>query len=104
MFSMSRWMRGAAAMGLMLGLGGAVRADAPATKPAAKPYPLAVCVVSGEKLGAMGEPAIIQHEGREVRLCCGGCEKDFRKEPAKYLKKIDDAAAKQEAPNAGHKH
>jgi hypothetical protein len=28
-----------------------------------------------------------------VRLCCKGCVKEFKKDPAKYLKIIDDAAA-----------
>lgn len=58
---------------------------------AAKPYPLKTCIVSGEKLGEMGKPFIYTHEGREVRLCCKGCLKDFKKDPAKYLKKLDDA-------------
>lgn len=61
---------------------------------AAKPYPLATCVVSGETLGSHGEPYVMQHEGREVRLCCKGCRKDFLKDPASYLKRIDEAAAK----------
>lgn len=71
---------------------------APAVVPAedAKPekkdaYPLQTCVVSGEKLGDMGKPYVYTHEGREVRLCCKGCLKDFQKDPAKYLKKLDDA-------------
>ena len=55
-------------------------------------YPLSTCVVSGEKLGEMGEPYIMQHEGREIRFCCKRCRKDFLKDPAKYLKLIDDAA------------
>lgn len=68
-------------------------AAAPAeTAPATQPYPLEVCVVSGEKLGSMGKPYVITHEGREVRLCCQGCEADFKKDPAKYLKKLDEAA------------
>jgi YHS domain-containing protein len=54
-------------------------------------YPLQTCVVSGEKLGEMGDPYIYTHEGREVRLCCKGCLKDFKKDPAKYLKKLDEA-------------
>ena len=62
-------------------------------KPAKETYPLTTCVVSGEKLGDMGEPYIMQHEGREVRFCCKKCRKDFLKDPAKYLKMIDDAAA-----------
>jgi hypothetical protein len=41
-------------------------------KPAAKPYPLEKCIVSDE-----------------IKLCCKSCQKDFNKNPAKYLKKIE---------------
>lgn len=58
---------------------------------AVTPYPLDTCVVSGEKLGAMGEPRRFVHEGREIKLCCPGCEKDFRKDPGRYLKAIADS-------------
>ncbi|MDB6122456.1 MAG: hypothetical protein JWQ71_1449 [Pedosphaera sp.] len=63
-------------------------------------YPLKTCVVSDEKLGGdMGEPYVFTYKdkkikddsGREVRLCCKSCLKDFNKEPAKYIKKIDEA-------------
>lgn len=76
-------------------------------------YPLTTCVVSGEKLGEMGEPYIMQHEGREVRFCCKNCRKDFLKEPAKYLKLLDEAAtakdgagstAKTDDKNPSHEH
>ena len=60
----------------------------------AKPYPLKTCVVSGEKLGEMGKPYVFTHEGREIQLCCKSCLKDFNKEPAKYVKKIEEAEAK----------
>ena len=60
----------------------------------AKPYPLATCVVSGEKLGGMGEPYVFTHEGREIKLCCKSCLKEFNKAPAKYIKKIEEAEAK----------
>ncbi|HYE18852.1 MAG TPA: hypothetical protein VEA69_10430 [Tepidisphaeraceae bacterium] len=81
---------------LVLGLGITARAAEPAAgeKPKAKPYPLAVCVVSDEKLGSMGEPKAIVHDGREVKFCCASCEPQFKKDPAKYLKKIDEAAGK----------
>lgn len=60
----------------------------------AKPYPLKTCVVSDEKLGEMGTPYVFTHEGREVKLCCKSCVKDFNKEPAKYMKKIAAAEKK----------
>jgi YHS domain-containing protein len=80
---------------LALSLGAAVAAETK-NKATTKPYPLATCVVSGEKLGGdMGEPYVIQYKGREVRFCCKDCEKEFRKDPEKYLKKLDAAAATQ---------
>ncbi len=59
-----------------------------------KPYPLETCVVSGEKLGEMGKPFVYQHEGREIKFCCKNCLKDFKKDTAKYIKKIEEAEAK----------
>ena len=59
-----------------------------------KPYTLKTCIVSGEKLGEMGKPVVYVHEGREVKFCCKDCVKDFKKDPAKYVKKIDEAEAK----------
>ena len=61
-----------------------------AAKP--KPYPLQTCVVSDEKFGGdMGEPYVFTHEGREIKLCCKSCLKDFKKASAKYVKKLDAA-------------
>jgi YHS domain-containing protein len=61
--------------------------------PAPDDYPLDVCVVSGQKLGSMGEPVVITHEGQEVRFCCAGCIDAFKADPQKYLRKIADARA-----------
>jgi YHS domain-containing protein len=33
---------------------------------------------------------VFKHEGREIKLCCKDCRKDFDKDPAKYLKKLDE--------------
>lgn len=60
-------------------------------KSKAIPYPLDVCLVSNEKLGSMGKPFEFIHEGREIKLCCKQCEKEFKAETAKYVKKFDDA-------------
>jgi YHS domain-containing protein len=67
-------------------------ADAKTQKP--KPYPLKTCVVTDEKLGEMGDAYVFVHEGREIKLCCKSCLKDFKKDPAKYIKKIEAAEAK----------
>jgi hypothetical protein len=56
---------------------------------AVKPYQLETCVVSGEKLGEMGKPVTFVYNGQEIKLCCKNCRKDFDKDPAKYLKKLE---------------
>jgi YHS domain-containing protein len=57
-----------------------------------KPYTLDYCIVSGEKLGgSMGKPYTITYKGREIKFCCAGCEGVFKKDPAKYIKKIEEA-------------
>lgn len=63
-------------------------------EPKLKPYTLKNCIVSGDKLGEMGKPYVFEYQGREIKFCCKGCVKDFQKEPAKYVKKIEEAEAK----------
>ena len=63
-------------------------------KPKLKPYTLKTCVVSGDKLGEMGDPYVYEYKGREIKFCCKSCVKDFNKEPAKYIKKIEEEEAK----------
>ena len=77
-------------------------------------YPTTSCVVSDDKLGGdMGKPVdyIYRVEGKPDRLisfCCKDCVKDFNKDPEKYLKVLDEAAAKKgddaHAGHAGHKN
>lgn len=71
------------------------RADEVKTADKPKPYPLATCVRSGEKLGSMGNPYVLIHEGREIKLCCKGCLDDFKKDAAKYVKQLEEAEKKQ---------
>ena len=59
-----------------------------------KPYTLKTCVVSGDKLGEMGDPYVYAYKGREIKFCCKGCLKDFNKEPDKYIKLIEEGEAK----------
>lgn len=68
---------------------------------ARKNYPLAVCAVSEEDLGGMGEATewVYRAKGqpdRLVKFCCDGCIEDFMDNPAAGLARID-AAAKQKA-------
>jgi hypothetical protein len=76
----------------------ALAADAKADKKSdkAKPYPLDTCIVSDEKIGADPnmKPYAFTQDGREIKLCCKGCLKDFNKDKAKYLKKLEAAEKK----------
>ena len=59
-------------------------------------YALTTCLVSGEELGGMGQPAeyVCRQPGqpdRLVRFCCRMCGPKFRKDPAKYLARLDAA-------------
>jgi hypothetical protein len=47
-------------------------------------------VVSGEKLGE--DAYVFVSKGQEVKLCCKDCLKEFNKDSAKYLKKLETAA------------
>jgi len=58
-------------------------------KPKVKPYPLETCIVSDKKLGEMGKPVVFEYKGQEIKLCCKSCRKDFDKDPAKFLKKLE---------------
>lgn len=52
-------------------------------------YPIDVCVVSDQRLGSMGEPHVVEHEGRTVKFCCEPCTDDFYEDPDAYLAKLD---------------
>jgi YHS domain-containing protein len=60
----------------------------PATSSAAdvKPYPLATCIVSGDKIDP-SVPAVV-HNGQQVKFCCKSCVKKFQGNPEKYLIKL----------------
>jgi hypothetical protein len=51
--------------------------------------------VSDEKFEGSGmTPHEFVHDGQTIKLCCKSCLKDFNKEPARYLKKIEEEAKK----------
>ena len=47
-----------------------------------------ICPVSNEPLGSMGKPPKVTIDGRDVYLCCAGCEQELRENPDKYLAKL----------------
>ncbi|HRE81010.1 MAG TPA: hypothetical protein PLN52_08175 [Opitutaceae bacterium] len=59
-------------------------------------YALKTCIVSDEPLDNMGGGVAYTHSqpgkpDRVVWVCCEGCIDDFKKEPEKYLPKLDQA-------------
>ncbi len=82
--------------GLAVGAPSVQADDKPVTKKA-KPYPLKTCIVSGDEINDKGEmkPHAFVHEGQEIKLCCKSCLKDFNKDKAGYVKKIEAEAKKQ---------
>ena len=63
------------------------------------PYYLTTCPVTGQALGSMGKPVVYNHEGREIRFCCSGCVGQFKKEPQKFVNKINQAMIKDQSPH-----
>lgn len=58
---------------------------------AAKAYPLAVCIGSGEELGSMGDPVVMVYNGQQIKFCCKGCVDDFKADPASHIAKLTAA-------------
>ncbi len=49
-----------------------------------------ICPVSGVLLGSMKTPCKVTVKGREVFLCCSGCEGTIKDDPDTYLAKLDE--------------
>lgn len=54
----------------------------------AKPYPLKVCLVTGNDLDSMGDTRVEVYNGQELRFCCRPCVRKFYAKPEKYLAKL----------------
>jgi len=54
-----------------------------------KIYPFETCVVSNEPLDTNGKPKDVVYGTRLARFCCGGCAKAFKKNPTKFMAKVD---------------
>ena len=51
-------------------------------------YPLDTCIVSGNRLGSMGDPITKVYDGREVKFCCAPCVEEFEASPKEFLEKL----------------
>ena len=48
-----------------------------------------ICPVSGEKIDEKMK-ATYGYEGKIYNFCCSSCVEEFKKDPAKYIKKIEE--------------
>ena len=47
------------------------------------------CPVLGDELASMGTPIPVQVKGQTIYVCCNGCVNKVKKDPDKYLKKVE---------------
>jgi Cu(I)/Ag(I) efflux system membrane fusion protein len=50
-----------------------------------------ICPVTGAKLGSMGDPILVEVEGRKVWTCCAACPPKLKADPARYLARLAPA-------------
>ena len=48
-----------------------------------------MCPVSGEEVGKMGPVEKMEYKGKVYNFCCKMCIKDFKKNPEKFIKKLE---------------
>ena len=57
--------------------------------------PQTECPIMG---GKIDRSVYADHDGKRVYFCCDGCPADFKKDPAKYIKSMEDAGIVLEKP------
>ncbi len=53
---------------------------------AAESHPQSVCPVLG---GNIDKKVFTDYQGKRIYFCCAGCPAEFKKDPEKYLKKME---------------
>ena len=63
-----------------------------------------ICPASGEVIAEVGEGKGVQmaYQGSIYNFCCTMCAKDFRKDPEKFVKIVEEMMAKEEAEEHDH--
>jgi YHS domain-containing protein len=70
--------------------GGGKPGAAPAAAPAKAEIAQKLCPVTGELIN---RNIFVDYDGRRVYFCCDMCPPQFKKDPEKYLKKLDEQMA-----------
>jgi len=66
-----------------------------------------ICPLSKEEVGVMGNVVEYEYEGKIYNFCCKACLKDFKKDPDKYVKVVNEMMAGEgagEIQEADHDH
>jgi YHS domain-containing protein len=65
---------------------------------AAEAKPQTVCPVLG---GNVNKQVYADYKGKRIYFCCAGCDAEFKKDPEKYMKKLQEQGIKLEPCPAG---
>ena len=65
---------------------------------AGEPYTLETCAASGRPIDVKGTPQTVRFAGRELKFCCKGCADFVKKNPDKFLGKVDEQLIAQQKP------
>lgn len=69
-----------------------------AADPAGKGKPQTICPVMG---GKIDKKVYADYQGKRVYFCCADCREEFKKDPEKYIKKLEDqGVAIEKTPDA----
>lgn len=76
----------------------AVAAPLMAVDTAEKGKPQTICPVMG---GKIDKKVYADYQGKRVYFCCSSCREEFKKDPDKYIKKLEDqGVAIEKAPDS----
>ena len=65
---------------------------------AADPKPQTTCPVLG---GNIDKKVYADYKGKRIYFCCSGCDAEFKKDPEKYMKKLQEEGVTLEPAPAG---
>ena len=67
-------------------------------KPAPQAATQAKCPVLG---GDINKQVYVDYKGKRIYFCCSGCDTEFKKDPEKYMKKLEEQGVTLEPSPAG---
>lgn len=62
-----------------------------------------ICPVSAEKIGEEMDPVTYEYEGKIYNFCCAGCIDEFKKDPEKFINKVEQELQAESKEQTEHK-